>query len=100
MKNSILYSKEKIFVEIHTEENFAAVKFIDKGIGIAADDLEKIFDRFYRADKSRTKIDDEKNSPGLGLAIAKWIADQHDIKINVDSEIGKGSTFELKIFAG
>ena len=100
LKNSILYSKEKIFVEIHTEENFATVKFIDRGIGIAADDLEKIFDRFYRADKSRTKIDDEKNSPGLGLAIAKWIADQHDIKINVDSEIGKGSTFELKIFAG
>lgn len=100
LKNSLLYSKEKVLVEIHTEESFAAVKFIDNGIGIADEDFEKIFNRFYRADKSRTKIDDEKNSPGLGLAISKWIADEHNIKITVDSEIGKGSTFELKIFAG
>lgn len=97
LKNSLLYSKEKVIIEIQTTENFATVKFIDKGIGISADDIDKIFDRFYRADKSRTKIDDEKNSPGLGLPIAKWIANQHDIKISVKSELGKGSTFAVEI---
>ena len=96
-KNAILYSSDKIFVEIHVEKNFATVKIIDSGIGIAAEDIDKIFDRFYRADKSRTKIDDNKNSPGLGLSIAKWIADQHEIKISVTSEPDKGSTFELRI---
>lgn len=97
LKNSLLYSKGKVTVEIHAEKNFATVKFIDMGIGISAEDIEKIFDRFYRADKSRTKLDDKKNSPGLGLTIAKWIADRHEIKINVESELGKGSTFELVI---
>ena len=97
LKNSLLYSKEKVTVEIQTEKNFAAVKFIDRGIGISANNIDKIFDRFYRVDKSRTKIDDEKNSPGLGLPIAKWIADQHDIKIKVQSELEKGTTFELEI---
>lgn len=97
LKNALLYSKKKVTVEIKIDENFATVKFIDRGIGISAEDIDKIFDRFYRADKSRTKIDDEKNSPGLGLSIAKWIADKHKIKINVQSEIGKGSIFELEI---
>lgn len=97
LKNAILYSSEKIFVEIQTAENFATVKIIDNGIGIVAEDLNRIFERFYRADKSRTKIDEDKSSPGLGLSIAKWIADQHNIKISVQSEIGKGSTFELLI---
>lgn len=97
LKNAILYSSDKIFVEILVEDNFAIVKVIDNGIGIAAEDLDKIFDRFYRADKSRTKIDDNRNSPGLGLSIAKWIADSHNIKISVQSELGKGSTFELHI---
>lgn len=97
LKNAILYSSEKIFVEIQTSDDFATVKIIDSGIGIAAEDLDRIFERFYRADKSRTKIDEDKNSPGLGLSIAKWIADQHNIKISVQSELGKGSTFELLI---
>ena len=97
LKNAILYSSDKIFVEIKTAEDSATVKIIDTGIGIAPEDIDKIFDRFYRADKSRTKIDTNKNSPGLGLSIAKWIADNHEIKISVQSELGKGSTFELFI---
>ncbi|MBR6012718.1 MAG: HAMP domain-containing histidine kinase [Selenomonadaceae bacterium] len=97
LKNSLLYSKEKVIVEILTENNSAVVKFIDRGIGISENEIDRIFDRFYRADKSRTKIDDQKNSPGLGLPIAKWIADQHDIKINVQSRLGEGTTFEFEI---
>lgn len=95
LSNALNYSQEKIFVELKTEKNFASVKIIDNGIGISDEDREKIFDRFFRADKSRTKFDDEKISAGLGLSIAKWIADSHGIKISVESEIGRGSTFEL-----
>lgn len=95
LSNALNYSTEKISVEVRAEKNFASVKIIDRGIGISDEDREKIFDRFFRADKSRTKSDDEKISAGLGLSIAKWIADSHGIKINVQSEIGRGSTFEL-----
>ena len=95
LSNAMTYSTEKIFVKVESEKNFASVKIIDSGIGISAEDVEQIFDRFFRADKSRTKSDDEKISAGLGLSIAKWIADKHKIKIRVQSEIGRGSTFEL-----
>lgn len=93
--NALSYSREKVFVEVKVEKDFASVKIIDKGIGISDEDREKIFDRFFRADKSRTKSDDKKISAGLGLSIAKWIADQHNIKIKVQSELERGSTFEL-----
>lgn len=95
LNNAMSYSTEKISVEVHEEKNFASVKIIDRGIGISYENREKIFDRFFRADKSRTKSDDEKISAGLGLSIAKWIADQHNIKIKVQSELGHGSIFEL-----
>lgn len=96
LSNALNYSDDEIIVEVQTEKNFAAVKFIDKGIGIAEDDKEKIFDRFFRADLSRTKSE-EKFSVGLGLPIAKWIADKHEIKIDVKSKLGEGTSFELKI---
>ena len=98
LDNAIKYSKEKISVELTKKNNFAFVKFIDRGIGMSPEDTEKIFDRFFRVDKSRTACDDEEeNSAGLGLSKAKLIADMHDIKIDVTSEEGKGSTFELTI---
>ena len=89
--NALTFSDAKVFVKV---EN-SCVKFIDSGIGIAAEDVEKIFDRFFKIDKSRTSNMDEKNSAGLGLSIAKWIADNHGIKIEVKSELGKGTTVEL-----
>ncbi len=88
--NALIYSSKKVTVTI---EN-STVKIIDSGIGIAPENLNKIFDRFFRADKSRTKIDG-KSLFGLGLPIAKWIADNHEIKIKIDSTIGAGSTFTL-----
>ncbi len=91
--NALIYSEGKVTVTI---EN-SAVKIIDSGIGIAPENIKRIFDRFFRVDKSRTKIDGKKTSFGLGLSVAKWIADNHGIKISVDSEIGKGSTFTLTI---
>jgi len=89
--NALTFSAEKVFVKV---EN-SSVKIIDSGIGIAPENIEKIFDRFFKIDKSRTSQIDEKNSAGLGLSIAKWIAENHDIKIEVESQLGKGSTVTL-----
>lgn len=67
----------------------------DSGIGIAPDNLPKIFDRFFRIDSEN--LVSEANGSGLGLSIAKWIADSHGIKISVASELGRGTTFSLEI---
>ena len=88
--NALIYSDEKVTV---TLEN-STVKIMDSGIGIAPENLDRIFDRFFRVDKSRTQIEG-RSLFGLGLPIAKWIADNHGIKIKVDSKIGAGSTFTL-----
>ena len=97
--NALRYSTPDtpVKIELNVSGDAAILKFIDKGIGIAKDDAEKIFDRFYRTDKARTKLSDKENSVGLGLSVAKWIADRHNIKISVKSKLGEGSTFTLTI---
>ena len=99
LDNALRYSTPDtpVKIELTTSGNNAILKFIDKGIGIASEEREKIFDKFYRTDKARTKISDKESSVGLGLSIAKWIADRHDIKISVKSKLGEGSTFTLTI---
>jgi two-component system sensor histidine kinase BaeS len=64
----------------------------DSGAGISADDLPHIFDRFYRADRSRSR---HRGGAGLGLAIVKWIAEAHGGQIEVTSTPGAGSQFTL-----
>ncbi len=93
--NALDYSEEIVTVEVLDVDNAVEVKVIDRGIGINPEDREKIFDRFFRSDRSRTKFD-EKISAGLGLAVAKKIADVHDVKIEIESTPGKGTTFILK----
>lgn len=66
------------------------VQVQDTGPGIAKEDLGLVFDRFYRADRSRTR-----GGAGLGLAIARWASDVHDGRLSVESELGHGSTFSL-----
>ena len=97
LDNALRYSPSDtpVKVELTTSNGEAKLKFIDKGIGIPKEDCTKIFDRFYRTDKARTKIGDKESSVGLGLSVAKWIADRHDIKIKVRSKPGEGSTFTL-----
>jgi signal transduction histidine kinase len=74
----------------------------DNGVGIAPADLPRIFDRFFRGDPSRTRSGSGDNGQagngaGLGLSIARWIADEHGGTISVDSTVGSGSTFRVTL---
>ena len=90
--NAIKFTPEKGSIWITSEENGgnALVKVKDTGIGISKEEQENIFKRFYRVDKSRSK---ETGGVGLGLSIAEWIAHVHHGRIEVESELNKGSTF-------
>ncbi len=90
--NAIKYSSpgSDILISVDADQAFATVEVKDEGIGIADQDLPHIFERFYRADKARSR---EMGGVGLGLSIAKWIADAHRARIEVESHLGKGSSF-------
>lgn len=93
--NALKYSFEnsKIIITLKPENKKAVLKVQDFGIGIKPDDLPHIFNRFYRADSSRTK--EPVSGYGLGLSIAKSIVDMHSGKIKVESRENKGSTFTV-----
>jgi heavy metal sensor kinase len=82
-----------VVIELNTSGKDAVAKVRDTGIGIAQEDLPAIFERFYRADKARSR----EPGAGLGLSIARWIADVHRAAIHVESGVGQGSTFEVRI---
>jgi len=93
LDNSLKYTNPPgaIEVALTSDSGLATLVVRDSGIGISNDDLPHIFDRFYRADPSRSQVD----GTGLGLAIAKWIAEIHHADISVVSRQGKGTTFRL-----
>ncbi len=95
--NGIKYTTEKggkVMVDISKNEKVAIVQVVDDGIGIPPDDINRIFERFYRVDKSRSK---DKGGTGLGLAIVKHILEAHKQKVIVSSIMGKGSTFKFAL---
>ncbi|MBQ3614759.1 MAG: HAMP domain-containing protein, partial [Anaerotignum sp.] len=91
-ENALKYSADggEVEVKVWKDKKFGYVSIRDNGIGIAEEDIPKIFDRFYRVDKSRNK---EISGTGLGLAIAKWIVESHDGEIMVESKPGEGTVF-------
>jgi heavy metal sensor kinase len=91
--NAIKYTlKGSIKITLEKNGETAVIKVKDTGIGIPREEHEKIFKRFYRVDKSRSK---ETGGVGLGLSIAEWIVHAHHGKIEVRSELNQGSTFTV-----
>jgi len=97
LENSIKYSEEnkEILITAQKKNKFVEFKIKDEGFGIGKDDLAHIFNRFYRADLSRSK--NKINGYGLGLSIAKKIVESNNGKIDVESIEGSGSTFIIAL---
>jgi len=94
--NAVKYtpSNGQVEVSLHRSNGFAVAEVRDTGIGIAETDLPNVFERFYRADKARTR---ESGGVGLGLSIGRWITEVHDGKIEVQSSPGHGSKFQITL---
>lgn len=92
--NAIKYSDKSVVITLNQKHKNVMLQIEDKGIGIPAESLDKIFNRFYRVDKARTR---KTGGSGLGLYIAKEIAQANDIGINVYSELNYGTTVKLTI---
>ncbi|MFA5085719.1 MAG: HAMP domain-containing sensor histidine kinase, partial [Candidatus Omnitrophota bacterium] len=95
VNNAIKYTHRngKVVVAVHKRKGFANVTISDTGIGIPDDEIPYIFDRFYQVNKSRSP----KNGFGLGLSVARSIAESHKGKITVESHPGKGSIFTVAL---
>lgn len=93
INNAFQYGKEGglVQVELKEERDYIVFSVKDDGIGIAKEEQNKIWNRFYQINKSRTS--DNSNSMGLGLSMVKWISDFHGGNVKVESELGKGSRF-------
>ncbi len=94
LENGVKYSKTPSHLTIHIFEKESAifVEFQDQGMGIPADDLPHIFERFYTVNKAHSR---RLGGAGLGLSIVKTIMDKHEGAVSVASEYGKGTTFTL-----
>ena len=95
VENAIKYSDEEPTVEMSSflSDGHVVIAVKDQGIGIAQEDIPRLFERFYRVDKSRSS---KGGGTGLGLSIVKHISALFGATIEVDSEVGKGSTFRIR----
>lgn len=96
LDNAVKYTPAggRIDVQLSTDNGSAVAEVRDSGIGIQPEDIPHIFDRFYRADRVRSR---ESGGAGLGLAIGRWIAEAHGGEIRIQSEFSKGSTFQVRL---
>ena len=106
--NAIKYTNgedKKVSIETGLTGEDAWIRVSDNGPGIAPENLPHLFERFYRIDESRTRTDDGRESSqspagsGLGLSIVQWIAKSHGGEIKVESQLGSGTTFEVRFKA-
>ena len=96
LNNAIKYSPDggTVTVRLSEEQGFVKVSVIDEGLGISKSDAERLFERFYRVDKARSR---EQGGSGLGLAISKEVIELHGGQIWVESVEGKGSNFSFTL---
>jgi len=98
LENAVKYNRKggrvDIALGVDAEANEALIEISDTGIGIPADDLPRIFERFYRVDKGRSRAE---GGTGLGLAIVKHIVQSHGGRLDVDSELEVGTTFRVHL---
>jgi signal transduction histidine kinase len=96
LDNAFKYTPSPGTVHLSAEQqnDKVVITVRDTGVGIAAEEQSKVFERFYRVDKARSR---DMGGAGLGLAIAQWIVQQHGGKIEVESSLGKGSIFRVEL---
>ena len=94
LSNAIKFSYDSgmIFVHISIKDDMLILSVKDNGIGIAKDSLDKVFDRFVQVDNEFTRLNE---GSGIGLSLVKSFVDLHDGKIEVESDLGKGSCFKI-----
>jgi len=94
--NAVTYNSPggSVDITVSIENRLVIIKVADTGIGIAAEDLPRVFGRFYRVDKSRSR---QRGGSGLGLAIVKKIVEEHGGMVSVESIPGQGSTFRIQL---
>ena len=96
VSNAVKYNKErgKVIIQLQEKEEFIQIDISDNGIGLPKKDVNNIFNRFYRVDRSRSK---KSGGTGLGLAIVKHLLDSHYSKIDVKSKLGSGTSFTFTL---
>jgi heavy metal sensor kinase len=96
LDNAVKYTPPggEITMRLTTHNGDARITVNDTGVGIAAEDQPRVFDRFYRVDKARSRT---VGGAGLGLSIARWIVEAHEGKLSLESKAGTGSTFTVEL---
>jgi signal transduction histidine kinase len=96
LDNAIRYTAPggRVTASVRPDGDYVVVTISDTGVGIPSRDLDRIFERFYRVDRARSR---ETGGTGLGLSIVKHVVENHGGTISVDSELGRGTTFEVRL---